>query len=259
MWPREHGAYSQLAFPTLTALMVAGINGPAVLVAGAAVAAFLAHEPLLVRLGRRGARARRENSRKAVGWLVAAGAFSLTAGLAALWLAAPEARWTFALPLIPAALYATALAMHAEKSTAGELAAAFAFSLIAIPMCVAAGLPRASALAIGMSFAALSGANTLGVRVVILRVRAGGDPRAVRTTRLVLTCWIVAMVAALGMLVRSAALSSLALAAIGPGLVISLTLAFRPPPATRLRVAGWALVSASITAMILLAVGFRVR
>jgi uncharacterized membrane protein YdjX (TVP38/TMEM64 family) len=45
MWPKEHGAYGQLAFPLVTAFAVAGIPPAAALTALAAVAAFVAHEP----------------------------------------------------------------------------------------------------------------------------------------------------------------------------------------------------------------------
>ena len=60
LWPREHGAYGQLALPLLTALLSGRPSGPAGLYAFAAVCAFLAHEPLLVLLGHRGPRAQRE-------------------------------------------------------------------------------------------------------------------------------------------------------------------------------------------------------
>ena len=48
MLPREHGAYGQLAFPLVTALVIAGVTLSGVLIAVAAIAGFLAHEPLLV-------------------------------------------------------------------------------------------------------------------------------------------------------------------------------------------------------------------
>ena len=57
--PKEHGAYAILGIPIVTALLVAGPQVAGVCVAIAAVAGFLAHEPMLVAVGHRGARAQR--------------------------------------------------------------------------------------------------------------------------------------------------------------------------------------------------------
>jgi len=73
MWPKEHGAYGQLVFPLATAFAIAGATAPALLTAIAVTAAFLAHEPLIVLLGRRGVRARRDHFRRAAIWLTASG------------------------------------------------------------------------------------------------------------------------------------------------------------------------------------------
>ena len=61
--PREHGAYGQLAFPLITSFLVAGVSTVSLLIAASVVAGFLAHEPLLVLVGRRGARAQRQQRR----------------------------------------------------------------------------------------------------------------------------------------------------------------------------------------------------
>lgn len=63
LWPKEHGAYGQAAFPLLAAFGVAGPSPAGVLLAVAVAAGFLAHEPAVILLGRRGPRARREMSR----------------------------------------------------------------------------------------------------------------------------------------------------------------------------------------------------
>ncbi|MBK8937310.1 MAG: YwiC-like family protein [Polyangiaceae bacterium] len=59
LMPREHGAYGQLVLPAAAALIAWPSFGGAAL-AVAATAMFLAHEPALVLLGQRGARARAE-------------------------------------------------------------------------------------------------------------------------------------------------------------------------------------------------------
>jgi hypothetical protein len=70
--PKEHGAYGQLAFPLITALIVAGLSVAGALLTVAVVAAFLAHEPAAVVLDQRGARARRELGGSAIRWLAVA-------------------------------------------------------------------------------------------------------------------------------------------------------------------------------------------
>jgi YwiC-like protein len=259
MWPKEHGAYSQLAFPLVTALAVVGVNTAALLVVSAAVAGFLSHEPLLVLLGRRGSRRQLTQHRQAVNWFVVTGLAGMATGLAAVFSAARATQWVFALPLTPAILYGIALATHCEKTTAGELAAAFAFSLVSVPLCVAAGAPPGAGLSIGMTFALLSAAHTLGVRVVILRVRGGGDPHAVAATRWLLAIVVVAMTAALTMLAARGVISWITIGAIVPGVLVSGVLAVRPPPATQLRTVGWTLLSTSAIATVLLVLGLRFK
>jgi YwiC-like protein len=54
--PREHGAYGQMIFPPVTALLICGISVSALACMAAVAAAFVAHEPALILIGRRGAR-----------------------------------------------------------------------------------------------------------------------------------------------------------------------------------------------------------
>jgi hypothetical protein len=259
MWPKEHGAYGQLAFPLVTAVAIAGVNAAALLIVIAAITGFLSHEPLLVLLGRRGARIHRLQHRQAVNWFIVTSIAAVTTGIAAV-LSAPVGQWwVFALPLAPAILYGTALAGHNEKTTTGELAAAFAFSFIAVPLCVVAGSSLAAGLSVGLTFALLSAASTLGVRVVILRVRGGGDERAVSATRWLLAGVITTIIVLMTMLAIRGVLGWVTIAAIVPGVLVSIVLAFRPPPATRLRSVGWTLLTTSAIATVLLVAALRFR
>jgi len=99
--PKEHGAYGQLALPLVTSFAVAGVSTPAVLLGLAVVSGFLAHEPVVVLLGRRGARAKREQGRIAAVWLGVTAATTIGAGAAAFWAVSPSIRWSFILPLGP--------------------------------------------------------------------------------------------------------------------------------------------------------------
>jgi hypothetical protein len=60
LMPREHGAYFMLAMPLASALMGAGPSGGGLAWSAFAAIAFVAHEPLLVLAGRRGARRNRD-------------------------------------------------------------------------------------------------------------------------------------------------------------------------------------------------------
>ena len=256
MLPREHGAYSQMALPLVTAFVVAGITLASALAGLAVVLGFLAHEPLLVLLGRRGARVRAEGAPRAKTALAVSGTAMMAAGVAAV-LAAPSAvRWSFALPLIPTAVIAAGLSRGQEKSAPAEIAVALAFSLTAVPICLGAGASIVTALSIGMAFALVFAAGTLSVRVVILKVRGGGRPRAVRTTRALL--FALAGVAAGGLALAAGVglMPWTTLLAIGPGLLAAVSMAMRGT-APKLRTVGWTLMSTSAAAAVILMIGAR--
>jgi hypothetical protein len=253
--PREHGAYGQLAFPLLTAYVVAGVTVPALLVGASAIAAFLAHEPLLVVAGRRGPRARREAGAPALRWLVATGGIAVVAGVAALLLASPAARPWFLLPLAPALVVAIAVALDREKSAAGELGVALAFSSLAVAVCVAAGATPRMGLAVALAFAAVFVVATLSVRSVIVAVRGGGDPtRAVLLRAAAVSVAAVAL-GALGVAAARGVLPWAAFLAPLPGVLASVLVPWFSQPARRLRTVGWVLIAACFTASAILIVG----
>ena len=251
MLPKEHGAYGQLAFPLLTALVIAGLTPASLLTVLAVVALFLAHEPMLVLLGHRGARVRTAEAHRAWWWLMAALVAGTTSALLALDSMAPSFRWTFIAPLIPAAWVAVAVATGREKTTLGETAAAMAFAAAALPICAAAGRPAIGG-AIALAFGLLFVLATLAVRVVILRTRGGGNPNAVRRTRAA-----VVAIAGAGALTAFVAASDGVLApatvtATVPGVLFVIALAAFPPPAARLKRVGWTLVGVSALTSVLL-------
>jgi YwiC-like protein len=256
--PREHGAYGQLSFPLVTSVAVAGLSVPALCLALAVIAGFLAHEPLLVLLGRRGARAKRDQHRVAsLGFIVTTIGGALAA-LAAVVLAPAPVRWAFLLPLAPAALLAVAIAIQHEKRALGEVSAALAFSFVAVPLCLTSGASLREGLSIAIAFAAIAVTATMAVRVVVLRVRGGGNPRAERMARIVVLVVSGACLTGLGWAGRDGILPWAALAAATPGVISSVWLALVPPPATRLRVVGWTLVAVSAVAAVVLIAGLRV-
>lgn len=243
--PKEHGAYGQIAFPLIAAFAVAGSSGAGLLCAGAVVAGFLAHEPALVVLGQRGPRAKRELWHSARRWLGCCVLLGAAAGLGALLTIDPSARWSISVPLLPAVLLAVAAARGEEKSWYGETAAALAFSGAAVPVSMAAGVSPSRAAAVAVPFALLFVSSMLAVRVVILRVRRGGDPRATSITRRAAVSLMVGGSAALGLMSAAGLVPASVMAAAAPGLVTAAAIAVYPPAPTRLRTLGWTLVAIS--------------
>jgi hypothetical protein len=246
LFPKEHGAYGQVLFPLIAAFAVAGPSTAGVLVAAAVAAGFLAHEPALVVLGHRGARAKREIGRAASRWLTCWALAGTLAGIGALVTIEPPARWSLAVPLVPAVLLAAAAVRGAEKSWFGETAAALAFAGGAFPIAMAGGLPLSLAATVAIPFALLFVSSTLAVRVVILRVRGGGDARAVRVTRRAALALASAGTALLVILAAAEFVAVSAIAAASPGLLTAAAIAIRPPSPTRLRTVGWTLVGISL-------------
>ena len=251
MLPREHGAYSQMALPLATTFFVCGVTHAAALTGVAVVLGFVAHEPLMVLVGRRGPRVRAEGVGRARFTLMIIGLAIIAVGVAAVLLATPAARPWFVLPLIPATVVAVGVLRKQEKSGPAEVAVALAFSLAAAPIAVAAGATVAIALSIAIPFAVIFVAGVLAVRVSILKVRAGGNPRAVRTTRAALAALAAIALTGLGTAAIRAVLPWTPLAAVVPGILVAVAFAFRTT-ASRLKTVGWTLMSASTAAAVML-------
>jgi hypothetical protein len=244
--PKEHGAYGQITFPLIAAFGVAGLSAGGLLIAAAVTAGFMAHEPASVLLGQRGPRARRELGRRASWWLGGCAFAAGAAGLGALVTLPGAIGWTLAVPLVPALLLAVATFRGEEKSWYGETAAALAFSGAAVPIAMAGGATLATGMAVAIPFALLFVASTLAVRVVILRVRGGGDPAAAGTTRRAALGLVAGGLVALWVLVANQLVAPSILIAAAPGLLTAAGIALRPPPPAHLRTLGWTLVAVSV-------------
>jgi hypothetical protein len=254
MWPKEHGAYGQLAFPLVTSLAIAGVTGQASLLVVSIVALFVAHEPLLVLLGRRGPRARREQRSRALRWLVCAVAIAAVTGGIALQMVPPDVRRAMALPLVPGALLGVAIATGGERTTPGEMAAATTFALAAVPVGMAAGASWSTTMAVAVAFAVTFAAQTLGVRGVILAVRGGGNLRAARSARCAALAVAAVSVAALAGAAVVSILPWATVFAATPGLAAAAWIVVAPPLPAQLRRVGWTLVASSIATVAILLV-----
>jgi len=251
MLPREHGAYSQMALPLVTALVIARASPPAVFIAIAVVCGFLAHEPLVVLLGGRGPRVKRADGSRAAIWFAMTATAMVAAGAAGVRLMPAAARWSFLVPLIPAVWVGASLLAKQEKRASAQIAVALAFAFAAVPMCLAAGFSVATAVSVGGVFGSVYVTGVLCVRAIVLAKRAGGRPRASRATRLLLVAVAACSVVAFAIAASRTALPWTTLLAVAPGVGIALALAMRPSPPP-LKTVGWSLASTSASAALVL-------
>jgi hypothetical protein len=254
LWPREHGAYGQITFPLVAALAVTGVSFGGLALTTATVAGFLAHEPALVLLGFRGPRARRELWNQAVLRLGCYALIVAAAGIAAMLGMHAAARWWIAVPLVPAALLVVATLRGAEKTWYGETAAALAFSGVAVPVSIAGGLSPSTALTVAIPFALLFVSTTLAVRVVILRVRGGGNVEAAAATRRTALALAVGSLVFLTFAAGADVVPRSTIGAAAPGLITAAAVALRPPAPSRLRTLGWTLVAISMLTTVIVVV-----
>ncbi|MGE5184495.1 MAG: YwiC-like family protein [Acidobacteriota bacterium] len=236
LWPREHGAYAQLATPLAAALIAwPGLGGA--LIAAAASLAFLANEPLRVALGQRGAKRRDQERARISRYLAIELGGAAIAGAAGLALA-PSATLAIAAAAAVPALAALVLAWTKRAhSLIGEVVVAIALAGAAAPVAVAGGASPRIALAWWLAWGLGYACTVIAVHRVIARNRAaasvGDRIAAVATAAVAIAGGVVAV--------------RIPLAAICvPLALIALALVVRPPPARRLRAIGVALVVASV-------------
>lgn len=235
LFPREHGAYAQLAAPMIAACIIApSVAG--LLLAVAASCTFVANESLLVVLGHRGPRMKTEAGPRATRWLAALLGTATVAGALGLVLA-PQV-----LPIAAVCAVFTCVLVgfawrRKEHTLAGELVAAVSLTGAAAPIAVAGGAPLAHASWLWTSWA-------LGYAVTIFavhRVIARHKQRARNAD----------ILAFLGTLAVSCGFAYLRLLAALPLAVAALVLVIVAPSARYLRPIGVALTAASLVAMML--------
>jgi len=237
--PREHGAWGQLGVPLATALAAATPTRSGAALALAAVALFAAHEPLLVALGHRGPRARREDGPRALRRLATLVGLGAAAGLLGLLGAPTVARASVALPLALAAAVGAFIARGAERTGPGVTVAAAALAAAGVPVALCSGATPGAALWAWAAWAVGFALVTPAVRSAIAHARAP-SPLARRAAALAPPLAALAALAALG-----PAWSGLAAA---PFALASLALVVAPPSPRHLRRVGWALVASSLAA-----------
>jgi len=249
LWPREHGAWAQMAMPLLTGLALGRPGLAAVLFALAAASAFLAHEPGLVLLGTRGPRARQQDGPLAWRLLALLGLPAAAAALAAGALAPAAARASLVVPavLVPATLWLARRRL--EMTTAGELVVGGAMASSLLPVALSAG---AAPLAAWSAFAAwtLSFAMAaVAVEAVLARGRPGAPDRGRRNALLAAAIWAASAAATAGGLPAAVPVALLPTALFGVAVCLTRT---GPPQLARL---GWALVLSTTATLLVLVLG----
>ena len=246
LWPKEHGALFELVLPLVVAHWTSRPTLAGWSFTVSALSAFFAHEPLLVILGRRGSRARREQGERARRWLGCWGALGVLGVILGLASAPKSSLMVLALPTVGGLLVAVALVKNREHALLGQLLVASTLAACAVPVAVAGGSPYETALAIWAVFVVGNMAATWAVHATI----------GARNLNL-------GLFRRLGPLVALAAAASLGrlggwvggreLCAVAPMLLTSLVLAGWAPHPRHLRRAGWALVVASVATALVLA------
>lgn len=252
LWPREHGAWAQMAMPLATGLAL-GRPGPAAwLFALAAALAFLSHEPGLVLLGVRGPRARQDDGRLARRLLGFLGVPALALAALAFALAPAAARLSAA---APAALTLATLWLarrRLEMTTGGEVVAGAAMASALLPVALSAGATPRAALAGFLTWSLSFAIAAVAVEAVLARGRPGAPDLGRRNALRAGLLWALGcgLAAALG-------LSWPMPVALAPIALFGGAVCLRGTGPERLKALGWALVGGSAAALLLLVLGLR--
>jgi hypothetical protein len=224
----------------------------ALAIGGAAAAMFIAHESLLVLVGRRGVRLRHAHYREAVVWLAASGSLALVFGATSVLLVESVTRWTLGVPLVCGMIASIYVARAEERSTLGEISVAAALVSVSFPVAIAASASTITALTCALAFGAAFIAATMGVRAVI--APAHRSRRLTRSFAIVVTVLILSGVA---LLASEGIILSVAVWAALPVSAVAIVLAAVAPPPRYLRQIGWTLVGASALTSVILVAAMR--
>jgi len=249
--PKEHGAYAELAVPMLAAL-IAGVPGAsALLLATGAWAFFLAHEPALVLLGRRGERARTEHEERAASRLLTLGLAGVVLGSLGLVLALPVVRWGSLAVAALALVFAVLVALGEERSTAGEVLAAITLAGAAFPVGVASGIDVGTAARAWLIW-------SLGFVAVVLPARSIGARRR-SSAPVGVRALPAGLALGVGMALWGPILGGLELLALAPLVIASGWLGIARPPPSRLRQVGWSIVVSTLLTGCVLVIAAKAR
>jgi len=250
--PKEHGAYAELIFPLVTALVLGNRGLAPFLLASAAITTFLAHESFLLILGQRGNRARAQMGTRAawiVAFLISIAVVTATLGL---WYAPVGTLRTALLPLFSIALLVPFILSHREKTLGGEFLVALIFASALIPVARSGGVGIKIAIVASGVWFVIFALQTLSVRAV--KAHAKPDTGSNFLAFILVTLSLALVVAGL-LLLGMQGLSIIPTAAISPAALAGLACVWLRVHPRHLRTLGWVLVACDLFALALLTAG----
>lgn len=258
LWPREHGIYAEVAFPMLTVFLLGGVSLAGVLFATCVVAAFLAHEGIMILGGRRGARVQREWAGRAKTHVFRLGILFGAAGIGGVLSLDPALRSNTLLALLPllplGALLAPLVWRGEDKTPAGETLVALMLAFVAVPIALAGGLSWQAGTAIAAAWGLTFLLATASVHLVLLRHKKRQSDTQLQRTRRMLWGFAIlcsALLGVTGMLMASGLTVALAAA---PVTLACLGVMATGAGPKHLRRIGWTMVATNFaTAAVLLA------
>lgn len=232
--PKEHGAYAILAIPMLTAIISAGQTIVGICVAGASIAGFLAHEPLLVALGHRGARAQRTTpaAQHRLGVLLWT---TVICGVVAIVIGSTDVRYALVACGVLALISFMIAIAGKHRTLGGQLWGIVGLSVPCVPILLAGQQSPLLTVEAWATWLIGFGATTLAVRGVIAAQK--------RQTR----AFHMSVVGGLSVAVAVLTASGFTLPIVTlPMVAMAWYLLFAPPPAKQLRRVGWSLVAGTV-------------
>jgi hypothetical protein len=238
--PKEHGAYAILGVPIGSALVMGGPTLVGIVVAVAAVAGFLAHEPLLVAWGHRGRRAQ-TSTPAAKSRLTILLSITIVSGVIALALGTQVVRLALTACLAMAVASFVLAATGKHRTLCGQMWGVVALSAACVPILLAGDVSVAASLTIWAAWLLGFSASTIAVRSVIAAQKR--QPRTVH----------VSILAAISLLIGIAAMLSIywPLATL-PMTGLSWYLIVSPPRPIHLKRVGWTLVVSTLATALLM-------
>lgn len=249
--PREYGAYAELAFPMMTALIAGGVTSAGACFILAVIAWFLVREPLAVLNGVRGARLEASLGAPAqrAAWLLGGlGAIGAAAGML---LAPPDARLWALVPGACAVVLAPALLRGRPKTLGAELVVAVALATMILPI----GLSGRMSLAAALGASAVWATSFVLATLAVHAIKARAKPERGAGWALWLTPVLAGLAVVTGLVgaARGYWPWVVGLAVIPSALLVAAALAVGTHP-RRLKRVGWSLVGANLVTLTLLLV-----
>ena len=236
--PKEHGAYAILFVPLTASLIISGITIAGACVAISATCGFLANEPLLIAMGHRGDRARRESV--GAGYrLIALLSLSVFTGMVAMILLGTDARIALLACLFAAGVGFMQSIRGNHRTHFAQMLGVVGLTLPCVPILLAGDLAVAESFGIWGTFLVGFLATTSAVHGVI----------AAQKKQNRLGQWFTLISLSLLVMITLAVADTPVIAAF-PMLVMSWYLVVFPPPAKHLRRVGWSLVAGTVASAI---------